>query len=621
MTSKFITFRHLAVAGFACLLAASCTDGMDDADGGNRLPDGKYPMTFTAAVDGLTATRAMTTNGTTSWEASDPVAISMDGGANHKVYKITDTSTGAMSPDDSGSADNTLYWSNTTETLAAWHPVGCSIGSRSGVGEVSITDQSTSFGTLENILYAPATQYTYSSSGNNGSVAFTFRHALAKVKVTLKKEDGKNDFTDEQISNATVRFMGYTTATLGYNGLTVSNDSKNAEIKPKTETVPPSGGGGTSTTTYTALLVPQQMQDKQFIKVSITTNSVERIYYYTPNGDNDANLEAGQQYTYNITVKKEDLQVEPVSASWTDNTPSIDTPEEATLQVHLPESHGQTLTINGITQVESSNVYTISNYGNSFSISYSVTDDNKTKGFLIAKGVVGNCKRTVSGDDTSGYTYTFTYSNIRSDIWLSYTLYSEVGDYYYSDGTWFPTYSSGSSPTCIGIVFKVGAGAGDNVSNYAPGTSFTDNVIRGYVIALQDANSNTLAWSTEQITTGASTSLTAFNGYSNTQSLKACGGDNFETKYPVAYNCVNYNPPASNCSGWYLPSYAQIKALYDVKDNFSSKEGFTPLTSNVDYWTSTETNSSKAYNIYWGNGQSYENTKEQAKRVRAILTF
>lgn len=221
--NKSNPFRHLAVAGILCLLAASCSDVTDD---GTTLPPGTYPMTFTAGVDRLTATRATTgADGKTTWQENDPVAISMDGGANHKEYKISNTTDGAMIPDGDG---NILYWSKRQETLAAWYPVSCTVGSNTGSGEVNITDQNTSFGTLENILHAPAQDYTYSSGG---SVAFVFRHALAKVKVTLKKGDG---IEESDLSNATVTFTGYTAGSLGYNGMTGSGN--NGSITPKTET-------------------------------------------------------------------------------------------------------------------------------------------------------------------------------------------------------------------------------------------------------------------------------------------------------------------------------------------------------------------------------------------------
>lgn len=79
MTIKFITFRNLVVAGMLCFVAVSCSED-DDAD--NHLPAGTYPMTFTTAVDGLTAPRATTDN---MWEGTEEVAIQI--GNEVKKYK------------------------------------------------------------------------------------------------------------------------------------------------------------------------------------------------------------------------------------------------------------------------------------------------------------------------------------------------------------------------------------------------------------------------------------------------------------------------------------------------------------------------------------------------------
>lgn len=601
MMNKSNPFRHLAVAGFACLLAASCSDVTDD---GTTLPDGMYPMTFTASVDGLTATRATTdADGKTSWQAEDPIAISMDGGANYKQYKISDANTGAMLPD--GEA-NTLYWSKRQETLAAWHPVSCTVGSNTGSGEVDITDQHSSFGTLENILHAPAQDYTYSSSN---PVAFVLRHALAKVKVTLKKGDG---IEDSDLSNATVTFTGYTAGSFGYGGMTGSGS--NGDITPKTET--PGGA-----TTYTALVIPQQMQNKKFIKVTIGVDGAARDYYYTPAGSTDADLEAGKQYTYTITVKKTGLEVESVTASWNDSSITPGTPTEATFQVHLPGSHGQTLTVDGATQVASSDVYTIDNKSNTFSISYTITEANKAKGFLIAKGI-GNGKRTISDN-----TCTFTYSNIRSDIWLNYTLYAEVGYYYYNDGTCSPDYTSGSSPACIGIVFKTGAGEGDNISNYTAGT-FTDNVIHGYVVALKNIDGEQKSWGNIS-NVSLHTDNTKFYGYSNTKVIKDAASYN-ETNFWACYHAVNYAPaaPANSTSDWYLPSLGEYNALWQVYGEIQSKlttAGGTDMKiSRGFYWTNSKKNSSAACVDFWAwsaTGSFTSAIRTDNAYVRPVLTF
>ena len=638
MINKSNPFRHLAVAVFACLMAASCSDVTDD---GTALPDGKYPMTFTASVDGLSvpnpASRATTdADGKTSWTVDDPVAISMDGGANHKVYKISDAGTGAMVAD--GEA-NTLYWqrSNETKTLAAWYPVSCTIGNGGG-SEVSITDQRSGFGTLENILHAPAQDYTYS---NGGSVAFTFRHALAKVKVALKKGDG---IEESDLSNATVTFTGYTAGSLGYDGMTGSEGS-NGEITPKTET---SSGGAV---TYTALVIPQQMQGKKFIKVTITMNGVERDYYYTPAGSTDANLEGGKQYNYTITVKKTGLQVESVTASWNDNAADGDA-TKATFRIHLAAFSEPANTSNytvtdadGSPLTASDGVYTTSSSAINISLS---ADDGYTLKKFLTKITAGICKQKVAYTaDTRTYTYTFY--DIHSDLWLD-NIQAEaravntspaspnVGDYYYADGTWSNTYSSDTSNPCIGIVFKVGAGAGDNVGNY--NFFFMDNTIHGYVVALQDALSTAGNWGTRKIETPIANvdnaSVTTYTGYSDTRTIiSTYSGGSTWNDYQAFKAVVDYRssvPVPGISSDWYLPSLAQLGDVYNALSTIGVPLGIAGAAFQTEndsrYWTSSEkTNKGlDAWYIKMNNGTKESYAKDgtnysRACYARAILTF
>ena len=439
MMNQSNPFRHLAVAAFACLMAASCSDVTDDS---TALPDGKYPMTFTASVDGLAApnpaSRATTdVNGQTSWQENDPVAISMDGGANHKVYKISDAGIGEMIADG-----EPLYWSKQQENLAAWHPVSCTIGSNTGSGEVSITDQRSGFGTLENILHAPAQDYTYSSGG---SVAFTFRHALAKVKVALKKGDG---IEESDLSNAIVTFTGYTAGTLGYGGMTDSegmtgSEGSNGDISPKAET--PAGGGAA---TYTALVIPQQMKGKKFIKVTIGTGSAARDYFYTPTGSTDANLEAGKQYNYTITVKKRGLEVTGNGTAWTDESVPTNPDDAVTYRITAPKGvtiaaapgSGGSLTDDG------NGSYTLSG-GNAVSI----TNDYGAR--IRIKGLY---------DVADGTTYT-----LKSDLLVEYSLRdAQIGDFYCktADGTTgylipddIASLTDAQQAACIGIVYSTDA--------------------------------------------------------------------------------------------------------------------------------------------------------------------
>lgn len=620
MMNKSNPFRHLAVAGFACLLAASCSDVTDD---GTTLPDGTYPMTFTASVDGLVATRATTdADGKTSWQENDPVAISMDGGAHHKQYEISNAATGAMIPD--GEA-NTLYWqkSNETKTLAAWHPVSCIVGSNTGNGEVNIADQNASFGTLENILHAPAKEYTYSSSN---PVAFVFRHALSKVKVTLQKGDG---IEDNDLSNATVTFSGYTAGTLGYGGMTGSGS--NGDITPKTET--PSGGAAT----YTALVIPQQMQNKKFIKVTIGTGGAARDYFYTPTNSTDANLEAGKQYAYTITVKKTGLSVAVTSApAWGNGGETTGGSEVSSFRVKIPTVSGVTPTIEGTTG-NSGEIYTTTTSG--FSITLS--KGNGMAGFSI-KGGVCDVKRTAENGS-----YKSTYSNIRSDLELVYGDYVEVGDYYNNDGAWSKYYDGTRS---IGIVFKVGAAQGDVASNY---DDKLPDGIHGYVVALTDALTYAGEWGARDIDENngflpdvSSNTDTKYNGYTQTKYILNTHVADL-TRYEAFSAVKNYATAApANSSGWYLPSMKQLSdvwqlyrgaagnVLYDRLNGISSDNLFQTgndgsqhdKDNQYRYWTSTEKNSTDAWYVIFDTGgaiDAYAKDEYYNRlcRARAILTF
>ena len=553
------------------------------------------------------------TDGRVALEATS--GIRMNTRAYDKTWEAGDANTGAMIADG-----EILYWSKQQETLVAWHPVSCTIGNGGG-SEVSITNQSSGFGTLENILHAPAQEYTYSSGG---SVAFTFRHALAKVKVALKKGDG---IEESDLSNATVTFTGYTAGSLGYDGMTGSEGS-NGYITPKTETT-------NGMTTYTALVIPQQMQGKKFIKVTIGTGNAARDYYYTPTNSTDARLEAGKQYTYTITVKKTGLEVTVASApAWGNGGETTGGGEVSSFSVKIPTVSGVTPTIEGATG-SGGEIYTT--IGNSFSIILSVGDGMTC--FNI-KGGACDVKRTAENGS-----YKSTYSNIRSDLELVYRDYAEVGDYYNDDGAWSKYYDGTKS---IGIVFKVGAAQGDVASNY---DNKLPDGIHGYVVALTDALTYAGEWgirntdeNNEFLPDVSSNTDTKYNGYTQTKYILNTYTD--FTRYEAFSAVKDYTPAApANSSGWYLPSMKQLSdvwqlykgtagnMLYDRLNAISSDNLFQTGNGgnhNKDnlyrYWTSTEKSSTDAWYVIFDTGgtiDAWAKDKGYNKlcRARAILTF
>ena len=374
-----------------------------------------------------------------------------------------------------------------------------------------------------------------------------------------------------------------------------------------------------------------------------------------PAGSTDAHLEAGKQYNYTITVKKTGLQVESVTASWNDSATDGDA-EKATFRIHLAAFSAPANTSNyavtdadGSPLTASNGVYTASSSAINISLS---ADDGYTLKKFLTKVTAGICKQKVAYTaDTRTYTYTFY--DIHSDLWLD-NIQAEagavntipaspnVGDYYYADGTWSNTYSSNTSNPCIGIVFKVGAGAGDNVGNY--NFFFMDNTIHGYVVALNDANDNAGAWGIRLTNVDGLTDersyVNKYDGYSNTaivRLLKAykstdvnipkANGQYWAFKVASGYSAVS---PA-NTSGWYLPSIGQLNDIYSMNNRTDLFQGaggtdFKTTDNNGRYWSSTEKNEYDAwYYQFNGSGSgSYaksDNSYLRVSYVRAILTF
>ena len=345
--SRLTEIRNTIIAVACCLAAASCST---DGDDGTALPDGKYPIAFTAAVDGLTVTRSA---GKDTWTVGDKIAISTDGGTNSKTYQITDASTGAMTP---ANVDDAYYWKTNADRLniLAWHPA-------TGATDVNISNQS---GGLASFDYLTANE-TFSFSDNGGKLSF--KHQMAKVTYTLEAGNA-----DTYISQATVSIYGHTTASFD-KGIVTGSD--NGWITPHTD--------------REVLVVPQDMTGQKFIRVTIGG----REYFYTPK-EGKANLKANMKYTYTITVTETGLVVSSNnSASWTEKDAPTGSTEENTYQITVPT--GVTIAIKGgATGALSNNrdgVYTLTG-GNEITITpdenieikglYSKSDD----GTYILKG-------------------------------------------------------------------------------------------------------------------------------------------------------------------------------------------------------------------------------------------
>ena len=537
MMNQSNPFRHPAMAVFACLLAASCSDVTDDR---TTLPPGTYPITFTASVDGLSATRATTDN---AWTDGETVAIQIS----DEVKQYAASSGGYLTV-AGGAAP--FYWQSTSDiTVNAWYPYS---DTKPAANELKVkADQSgNGYGQSDHLEAAEAT-VTFRSP------ALTFKHRTAKVVVTLKGGNGVAD-----VSSATVWFLNQTGV-----------ESGGTEITPKTVTT-----GGTAT--YTALLIPQQMQNQKFIKVTVGGND----YFYTPTGQNDANLMGGNQYTYTITVTQ----------------------------------NGLTVTAGGATEWNSSSTTDVTSKTPSQNYSAS---DLKIGDYYYSDGKWSDGGYRKYGDNTTAIlpvmpVLTDADGNPRTVIGIVLKA-GKDGD---------------------------GSGWKDDCDYKLKGTTTPMTDIHGYVLGLYDAkdehgNTVTPQWGSRGLKVDHADmnreQNTGFYGYKNTNAIKAFAeqnGKTLQTDFPAAYYATeayerSYPAPA-NSSGWFLPSAGQGRYWLNNREVILASVRKATGNSGYDwqyyYWSSSEYGDGPEYGA-WGvnfnSGHVDGYNKGNGYHVRGVFAF
>lgn len=194
-----------------------------------------------------------------------------------------------------------LLWksNDATVTYYAYLPYTGIVGDAASYAFAVQTDQSTEDNVKASDLLCtgqqPATPGT--------ALDITFKHALSKLNVTLKKgselEDGQNlTFTSVTLSNcATATTVNLTDGTTG----NTTNSGQTITLYAATENEQ-----------YECILVPQTFA--QSLKVEITDNN-GKVYTFTSN--KDLTFASGEQYTLNLTVGRDKVTTGTISAkSW-----------------------------------------------------------------------------------------------------------------------------------------------------------------------------------------------------------------------------------------------------------------------------------------------------------------
>lgn len=611
MNRLSVSLRQRVMAA-CCTFALALTACTEDVADDNSLPDGRYPMTFTTTVQGLTQTRATVDN---TWAGTEEVAVM----AGNTVKKYMAAKGGALAPDG---ADNQLYWTSKTMTVQAWHS-----DTYSDTRPEKFTvqpDQNNGTGYQQSdMLYAIA---SVSYSGGS-SASLEFKHLPAKVVVNLKA-DTQNGITEEEVKNATVTLVNQA---LTSGVITVDEEGKNctvAQAASGSEGIIPQKSGQTASgyqQTVQALVVPQQMQGRKFIKVTTGADAAARVYYYIPTTEADGKLEAGYQYTYNITVKKDKLEVTASSSVSWENDVTTGNAQEATFRINYESDMTLEVVGDGTLMGGDDGVKVLSG-GNLLKVTL-----NKREGKFLKDVLASSiyCTRQSWKSVDNGYEIIY---QIKSDVTLTSLFVDkstpEIGSYYYDDGEWSTEWWD---RPCIGIVFKVGRDESDK-------NSYPSNLssVQGYVVALQDASDERKAFDSRADISSFTTSITDFKGYTACQEMSKQEDFSIETHW-IFYSALNYTPKApAASSGWYLPSLGEWNALWKnystVKEKFATAGGSDMQKSFGFYWSMSKKDKEDSQPAYvdfgrvdWGGTFSDAIRTEYESSyypfTRPILTF
>ena len=185
-----------------------------------------------------------------------------------------------------------------------------------------------------------------------------------------------------------------------------------------------------------------------------------------------------------------------------------------------------------------------------------------------------------------------TYTKIISGTWSTGSTYTynlskpvNIGDYYYSDGTWGSIAEHANSTTSpIGVIFS------NSTSNIDKGHSWT----HGYAMALQNAGSGTATYQWYTSDSGNPTGtyfivadqiMSDKDGYTHSGYLQTSGyaAGIAASGYTAKDRNGNTVVAPSGISGWYLPSIGQ---WYDICANLGGMVAASEkaYTSSIPYW-------------------------------------
>lgn len=542
---RFIAWWRMLVPVLAVGLFASCDTDETGAD--TSLPDGKYPLQLTAELV-QPQTRAA---GKDAWTGSDAIAVRMDDTIGKYVVDATGNATPATA------ADVLYWWSTADAEVTAWYPY-----TDGGTKDYDISDQSRGYAGYD-FLHATAMGHY------NQSVSLRFHHQMAKVEAALTAGDG---ITVAELAGASVTFFGD-------NSASVTDGTVDAAVKSDVAITPYRNSG---TNTFEAVVVPQNMKDKQLIRVSLGG----KTFVYTPQTDAAGNLEPGKRYGYHITVKANGIEVTAVT--------------------------GGTWSEDGEVDMTIFKAYTKAKRGD-----YLLRD-----GCLLDKGNLTDALK----DDVAAIVF---WTPADTDPTGRTTPASMTDD----------KIMAKDYPNCThGLAVSV-----KDLSTEMEWQEFSEN-IKAFQNGSSFAPSNKSDYKSIASNKEETDNINYILGYQNTQVLRAfnawCAPNKRVKPVDALDNFSTTCPAPAGSTGWFIPSPKELHMLFykdvdnifiqwdddwtetrDIVNSSLSSTGGDVLSEYNRYWSSTEYNSANAFNIEFYSGCVDDGRKDFANTVRAVCAF
>ncbi|MDE7092378.1 MAG: fimbrillin family protein [Muribaculaceae bacterium] len=633
-------FRNTVVVLLTCASMASCMQD-DMNSGGNPLPPGKYPLLLTASIDGMTSGRSAAKD---AWAKGDTIGVRI-GDGEMGLY--------ALNPDGTiQDMVHALHWQNTVPAnVKAWFP-------HDDRTDVSLADQSQGFYDKD-YLYAEVPNQMYYSQ-----VPLKFKHSMAKVQCNIIQG---TDITDEEFKTLVFNFWGFTKASW-VDGVLTGKDY----------------GKITSTSDHQALVVPQDMTGKELFHISITVSIngkvVTREFSYK---STEGELQSGTRYIYNITVKKDRIDVNYLIGKWDDVDPTPYPAKGALFKVNLPQN------MPGIDRktLEFENVENVDRYRNGeddflllrgqvLKMYVPANDIERSREFIM----IGNRdedQRTSapsSIEELEKPVHEYSFFVRSEEVSLDFVdIDPRLGYILFEDGSWFYRPVEGKTP--VGVIFYLGKGLQDDIADV--NEDWKDRIVKGYAVSITDAGN--YKWGPIGSTVvehpkypSASYNLTIrfgyldvstssaiwFRGYSYTHNVmnsKYFKGDygtfsgsekiQYENPRPDKYAGTMFTglqdysesvPVHSISSDWYIPSIKQLSEIETNLDIVNSSlkkiEGADLVepysTSSKTYWTinsgsnvTSNCDNASYYQMKVTPRPSASGSKDIERTLRPILTF